>query len=366
MAKSNRREFLQLADTFKPAKHGLAGMYLSEKLDGTRCLWDGGVSRGKPTDTIPWANLTDPKTGLRKKKIKPVASGLWSRYGNPIMAPEEFLNKLPPFPLDGELWAGRGNFQICRSICAGDKPDARFNKQIEYAVYSSPSVDALFVAGEIKNNNFHKAIDHEACVKFWIENCLDLNWAGVTPGSTFAEELAYLQAALETQSNVYLHKQILLEGSEARAQGLLVGFLDGILIQGGEGVILRDPNSVWKPKRHRGIIKHKPFEDSEGKVIGYVAGKEGKQGNVLGKIGAVIVKWEDKTFEIGSGFTFDEREFELDAYRAWAAAHPGEDCPLYIDGKVVKCGDIITFKYRELTDDGIPKEARYWRKHKAL
>ena len=84
------REFLQLAETYVAAKHGVGGYFLSEKLDGTRCFWDGGLSRGVPTEQVPWASLIDPKTGQKKTKIKPVATGLWSRYGNPIIAPDEF------------------------------------------------------------------------------------------------------------------------------------------------------------------------------------------------------------------------------------------------------------------------------------
>ena len=90
--------------------------------------------------------IIDPKTGQRKTKIKPVATGLWSRYGNPIMAPDWWLNKLPACPLDGELWAGRGKFQLCRSICGGDTPDERFDK-IVFAVYSTPPLGAIFSTG---------------------------------------------------------------------------------------------------------------------------------------------------------------------------------------------------------------------------
>ncbi|MGO9107157.1 MAG: hypothetical protein ACLQDH_13660, partial [Dissulfurispiraceae bacterium] len=103
-----KREFLQLADHYDPFKSNVAGWYISEKLDGTRCFWDGGLSRGLPPESVPWASVTDPKTGERKAKIKPIATGLWSRYGNPIMAPDWWLNRLPACPLDGELWAGRG------------------------------------------------------------------------------------------------------------------------------------------------------------------------------------------------------------------------------------------------------------------
>ena len=132
-----KREFLQLADHYDPRKHDVAGWFVSEKLDGTRCFWDGGLTRGLPTEQVPWASIIDPKTGEKKAKVKPLSTGLWSRYGNPIMAPDWWLNQLPCCPLDGELWAGRGKFQLCRSICGGDTPDERFDK-IVFAVYSTP------------------------------------------------------------------------------------------------------------------------------------------------------------------------------------------------------------------------------------
>ena len=161
-----KREFLQLADHYDPAKHSVAGWFISEKLDGTRCFWDGGLSRGLPTDSIPWASVLDPKTGEKKSKIKAIATGLWSRYGNPIIAPDWFLNQLPCCPLDGELWAGRGNFQLCRSICGGDTPDPRFDK-IVYAVYSSPPLASVFSTGEITNVNMQCAVDFLA-IEHWI------------------------------------------------------------------------------------------------------------------------------------------------------------------------------------------------------
>ena len=47
-----RREFLQLAKSYNPEKNKIAGWYLSEKLDGTRCFWDGGITRGMDIATI--------------------------------------------------------------------------------------------------------------------------------------------------------------------------------------------------------------------------------------------------------------------------------------------------------------------------
>ena len=70
-----RREFLQLADHYDPRKHDVAGWFVSEKLDGTRCFWDGGLTRGLPTEQVPWASIIDPKTGEKKAKIKRRGNG---------------------------------------------------------------------------------------------------------------------------------------------------------------------------------------------------------------------------------------------------------------------------------------------------
>src|SRR5207247_1430517 len=194
--------FLQLADTYAPTKHKVGGFYISEKLDGTRCFWDGGITRGLRTEDVPWASLTHPKNGGRKDKIKPFSTGLWSRYGNPIIAPDWFLNQLPCCPLDGELWAGRGNFQECRSICAGDEPDERF-KQISYAVYSSPSFGAALGDGLIKNTNMHVEIVL-ADIERFVRNRLprfkgDFKYSPA--GSTFDQELLFLREAIEAQND---------------------------------------------------------------------------------------------------------------------------------------------------------------------
>jgi len=44
-----------------------------------------------------------------------------------------------------------------------------------------------------------------------------------------------------------------------------------------------------------------------------------------------------------------------------AQARPGQDMPAGTQGKHFKVGQVVTFIYRELSDEGIPKEARYFR-----
>lgn len=293
-----RREFLQLADTFNPARHKIAGYLVSEKLDGTRCFWDGGLSRGLPTEQIPWASVTDPKTGKRKLKLKPQATGLWSRYGNPIMAPDDFLNALPACPLDGELWAGRGNFQLCRSICAGDEPDPRFH-QISYAVYSAPAIPYVFGTGEIKNTNMVCDLNFETIEK-WMKPRLLPGYGWVNTPATFNDELMFLREYLEVQNDrVFVHKQVRLPENEEEARAVVDQFLETVLSQGGEGCVIRNPLASWTPKRHKGLLKFKPFSDAESVVTGFTTGRETDKGSrLLGRIGALITDYNGKRLEL--------------------------------------------------------------------
>ena len=70
----------------------LREFWVSEKFDGVRAYWNG--------------------------------SQLLTRAGHVISAPNWFVQRLPPQPLDGELWGGRKTFErtsgIVRSLTAND------------------------------------------------------------------------------------------------------------------------------------------------------------------------------------------------------------------------------------------------------
>lgn len=370
MSKVIRREFLQLAKIFKPdnIKQTVAGKYVSEKLDGTRCVWDGGVTRGMNTREVPWASVINPKTMDTKPKVKPLATGLWSRYGNPIIAPDWFLNKLPNFILDGELWAGRGNFQTCRSICAGDSADPRFD-QIRYAIYSAPSPTAFLQPGLIKNSNFYCDITKkflewysDEAHRLFVYGDDDVKW-DIHESATFEEELSYLYRLEDYDSDVvFLHEQVKLPTSESAARRALTDFTNKVLAQGGEGVIIRDGTGRWTPKRVNDLLKFKPTLDDEAVITGFTCGRQTNKGSKhLGRIGALITEYKGKRLEL-SGLTDVEREFATKGDRLYASEHPGEDMPSWMQGKHFKVGQQVTFKFRELSDDGIPKEASYMRK----
>ena len=162
----------------------------------------------------------------------------------------------------------------------------------------------------------------------------------------------------------HLHQQIRMGVDEDEARKYMEDRLQRILDLGGEGIVLRDGNSCWTPKRHKGIIKYKPFDDAEGTITGFTGGRETDKGSKhLGRIGALILDFNGKRLEL-SGMTDDEREFDNPKMTDWCTRNPGLDVPpdVGVNSRHFKKGQTITFKYRELSDDGIPKEARYWRK----
>lgn len=355
-----RRELLQLAHKYKPdkPKTRVAGWYISEKLDGSRLWWDGGISRGLRTDTVPYAGLLNPKTDEPKKKVKPYATGLWSRYGNPVIAPDWFLDSLPETFLDGEIWAGRGKFQLCRSIVAGDKPDPRWD-QVQYMVYGLPSPDLLFAPGRIKIPQLH--LDITAETLDWVESRIKPGFVSMGPDTTFEEEWSWMKALLAGREHVYRHKQICLPNREDDAREAIEVYLKKTVDNGGEGVILRDSESQWTPKRVNTLLKYKPYSDAEATVTGFTSGRETNLGSKhLGKIGALITEYQGKRLEV-SGLTDAERMFRTEEMEEYATEHPGKDMPDWFRGISFKPGQVITFKYRELSDAGIPKEASYLR-----
>jgi DNA ligase-1 len=101
---------------------------------------------------------------------------------------------------------------------------------------------------------------------------------------------------------------------------------------GGEGLMLRQPGSVYEAGRSSTLLKVKTFRDAEATVVGHQAGA----GKHKGRLGALLVRLADGTeFAVGTGFTDKER-----------AAPP----PI---------GSVITFRYQELSDAGVPRFPSY-------
>jgi hypothetical protein len=74
----------------------------------------------------------------------------------------------------------------------------------------------------------------------------------------------------------------------------------------------------------------------------------------------MILDYKGKRLEL-SGFTDEERRFATEEMTKFAYLCPGEEMASHFQGKHFQVGDTIEFRYRELSDDGIPKEARFLR-----
>lgn len=288
---------------------------MSEKLDGQRAFWDGGITRGELAKNVAFSNV------LRDKKDF-VATGLWSRLGKVIHAPNWWIESLPQgVTLDGELFIDRGKFQELESIVRCHEPDNDRWRNVRYVVFDSPAPSAVFMDGRVNFDHRTKKVFSGLPYK--------------TGGNSLNNGTTYhmLQKACISVGVIQVLEQKFLSSSTADAVRELNTELDRILSLGGEGVMLKNPGSIWFPKRHHNLLKYKPYLDDEATVIGYIPG----EGRHEGRMGAIIVAWQDKKFSLGTGFTDLER-----------------DNPPSI-------GQTITFRYRELTNEGIPREGRFLR-----
>lgn len=104
--------------------------------------------------------------------------------------------------------------------------------------------------------------------------------------------------------------------------------LENIERLGGEGFMLRRPGARYEPGRSPSLLKVKRFLEAEARVVDHEPG----QGRHRGRLGAVVVEFGDGVrFAVGSGFTDAQRE------------HPPA------------VGSIVTFRYQELSDRGVPR-----------
>lgn len=119
---------------------------------------------------------------------------------------------------------------------------------------------------------------------------------------------------------------------KARSRQHVLDKLREIESLGGEGLMLRKPGSEYEGRRSTSLLKIKTFYDAEAVIIGYVPGKGRHQGNT----GALKCRMESgKTFSVGTGLSDKQRK------------------------NPPKVGAIITYRFQELTKDGVPRFPSY-------
>jgi len=346
-----KQHFLQLAHSYNPNKHSINGWFMSEKLDGVRAFWDGGVSRGKIAATIPWANV-------EKDKKETIATGLWSRYGKVIYAPDWWLNKLPNIMLDGELYMGPQKFQYTVSCVKQHTPNGEWDN-VRFMVLDAPRVETFLRNRHIREVNFKKVIDNTGygCGGIVFHDCID-----------FMSTYSYLKESLPISEHLRLLKQIQLPMKTDEIDPLISEAMDDVLANGGEGLIFRRGITSWIPERTHDCLKHKPANDAEGTVTGYIWGRRTDKGSkLLGKMGALILDYNGKRLEL-SGFTDDERKLDCNNQDSIneGEEQPGEEVSSAWSSRPFPIGSKVSFKYRELSNDGVPKEARFFRRYQTV
>lgn len=229
-----------LTSKSKSAKSGFQGVLLSEK----------------------WEPSMDPTGYWISEKLDGVRA-LWngktflSREGEEFTAPDWFTDVLPKdILLDGELYAGRGKIQDVVTI--------------------------------LRSGN---SLDWKGRIQYHIFDIVDRS-AGVP----FEERISQLQRLFP----VKIDWICLVDHEKCRSREHLQQRLNAVLKLGGEGVMLREPKSVYASGRSRTLYKVKTFLDAEAVVIGYEPGMRRHKG----ALGALKCKMENgKEFKILTGLS---------------------------------------------------------------
>lgn len=245
----------------------------------------------------PWDESIDPTRYWLSEKLdgvralyNPLTRKFTTRNGNTYNAPPEWLKGMPQTgpTLDGELYAGRGKFQKCVSIVRKIEPDV-----MEWAMIRFMCFDVV----DTRYDWFERfRINPTPC-------CIPVQ-------HFYCNDLEYM-----------------------------LSMYDQIIEQGGEGLMLRNPNVVYEFCRTSNLLKVKPELELECVVVGHTAG----QGKHAGFVGALECMYHDTVkdttveFNVGSGLTDADRTEKY----------------------VPKAGTKIKIAYQCLTDAGIPRFPRF-------
>jgi len=241
----------------------LADYWVSEKYDGVRGYWDGRQ--------------------------------LWTRGGERVAAPGWFTDGWPDVPMDGELWAGHGQFGKAVSTVRQQVPGDAAWRAMRFMVFDVPAA-----------------------------------------GGPFTERIPVLNGVVSRIDQPWV--QAVAQFKVANAQALRALMLKTVK-NGGEGLVLHRGASLYKGLRSDDLLKYKPFEDTEARVVAHLPG----QGKYAGKMGALLVEMPGtggqpgRRFKLGTGFT--------DAQRQSPPA----------------LGTRVTYRFRGLNDSGIPRFASFMR-----
>ncbi|OYT92866.1 MAG: DNA ligase [Burkholderiales bacterium PBB3] len=255
---------LMLAKVYHPGVD-LADYWVSEKYDGLRGYWDG--------------------------------QQLFTRGGERVQAPAWFTAGWPNIPLDGELWAGRGQFAKATSTVRQLVPNDAAWRGMKFMVFDVPA-----------------------------------------HGGPFTERITALNAAVAQIGQPWV---VAVVQTHATTHAALQTQMHRIVKAGGEGLVLHRGASLYTAARNDDLLKVKPHEDAEAKVLGHQPG----QGKYTGMLGALLVESVASGNAAAPGVRFKIGTGLSDAQRR-------QPPPV---------GSVVTYRYRGLTDAGVPRFASFVR-----
>ncbi|MBL8386935.1 MAG: DNA ligase [Hydrogenophaga sp.] len=215
---------------------------------------------------------------------------LWTRGGDVVNPPAWFTEGWPATPMDGELWAGRGRFEHASGTVRQAQPDDAAWRSMRFMVFDLPAHPGVF--------------DERLRACGELIASLNRPWVVAVP-----------------QQRVESHEALQRQ-------------LKAVVRAGAEGLMLHRGDSLYRAVRGEDLVKLKPFDDAEARVLSHLPGK----GRHAGRLGALEVQTpEGLRFRLGSGFTDVQRE------------HPPA------------VGTWVTYRYRGLHDSGLPRFATFLR-----
>ena len=255
---------LMLAKAYHPGID-LTDYWVSEKYDGLRGYWDG--------------------------------KQLFTRGGERVQAPAWFTAGWTNTPLDGELWAGRGQFAKATSTVRQQIPNDAAWRGMRFMVFDVPA-----------------------------------------QGGPYTERIAALNAAVTQIQQPWV---VAVVQTRATTHAALQAQMHRVVKAGGEGLVLHRGASLYTAARNDDLLKVKPHEDAEAQVLGHQTG----QGKYTGMLGALLVKSVASGNAAAPGVRFKIGTGLSDAQR--------RDPP--------PVGSVVTYRYRGLTDAGVPRFASFIR-----
>ncbi|MFC3111037.1 DNA ligase [Undibacterium arcticum] len=215
---------------------------------------------------------------------------LLTRHGEPIYAPAWFTAGWPKLALDGELWAGREQFATAVSTVRQQTPDDAAWRTMRFMVFDLPA-----------------------------------------HGGTFDQRIPALQEVLADLALPWVQP---VRQFKVANQQALQAQLDDIVKQGGEGLVLHRGDSLYRGERNDDLLKFKPYEDAEARVVAHLPGN----GRYQGQVGALLVETADgKRFRLGSGLNDQQRQ-QAPAVGTW-----------------------VTYRFRGVNPSGLPRFATFMR-----